>query len=74
MIDRGVQFVGEVGQWENHWHILALISEAQRRRSMQTFTTKVAAEAAMVHQQTVIRWAKEGLIEPSVPRPRRTPI
>jgi len=40
---------------------------------MQTFPTSVAAEAAIVHQQTVIRWAKEGIIEPSVPRRKWEP-
>ncbi len=40
---------------------------------MQTFTTKVAAEVAGVHQQTVIRWAKEGFIKPSVPRRKYEP-
>jgi DNA-binding transcriptional MerR regulator len=40
---------------------------------MQTFTTRVAAEVAGVHQQTVIRWAKEGFLKPSVPRRKYEP-
>jgi DNA-binding transcriptional MerR regulator len=40
---------------------------------MQTFTTKVAADAAGVHQQTVIRWAVQGLVKPSVPRRKWEP-
>jgi len=40
---------------------------------MQTFTTKVAAEVVGVHQQTVIRWAKEGFFKPSVPRRKWEP-
>jgi DNA-binding transcriptional MerR regulator len=40
---------------------------------MPTFTTKVAAEVAGVHQQTVIRWAKEGFLKPSVPRRKWEP-
>ncbi len=40
---------------------------------MPTFTSKVAAEVAGVHQQTVIRWAKEGFLEPSVSRRKYEP-
>ena len=40
---------------------------------MPTFTTKVAAEVAGVHQQTVIRWAKEGFLKPSVRRQKWQP-
>jgi len=40
---------------------------------MQTFTTKVAAEAAGVHQQTVIRYALTGFLKPSVPRQKWEP-
>jgi DNA-binding transcriptional MerR regulator len=38
-----------------------------------TFTTRVAAEVAGVHQQTVIRWAKEGFLKPSVSRRKYEP-
>ena len=40
---------------------------------MQTFTTKAAAFVAMVHQQTVIRWAENGFVVPSVPRNKYEP-
>jgi DNA-binding transcriptional MerR regulator len=57
--------------------------EELRRRGMPTvhsnvpagvtFKTSVAAKVAGVHQQTVIRWAKQGLLEPSVPRRKWQP-
>jgi DNA-binding transcriptional MerR regulator len=40
---------------------------------MAKFTTKVAAEVAGVHQQTVIRWAVSGFLVPSVPTSKYEP-
>ena len=40
---------------------------------MQTFTTKAAAFVAGVHQQTVIRWAEDGFVVPSVDRNKYEP-
>ena len=40
---------------------------------MPTYTTRTAALVAVVHQQTVIRWAEDGLVVPSVKRNKYEP-